>query len=151
MKLVSSFITKIPEAREPKTNAVHTNFNQLGAKTGRFSSSHPIHKINLQQIPSRNKDIRKIFRAREGHVFIGSDFSAIEPRILATVSQDPTMLKTFNDGIDIYASMASLIFNMPYEECLEFHPVTGEKQPDGKDRRTQTKSGLLGIMYSRGA
>lgn len=151
MKLVSSFIVKIPEAREPKTNAVHTNFNQLGAKTGRFSSSHPIHKINLQQIPSRNKDIRKIFRAREGHVFIGSDFSAIEPRILATVSQDPTMLKTFNDGIDIYASMASLIFNMPYEECLEFHPVTGEKQPEGKDRRTQTKSVLLGIMYSRGA
>lgn len=151
VKLITSFIVKIPEARENKTNAVHTNFNQLGAKTGRFSSSHPIHKINLQQIPSRNKDIRKIFKAREGHVFIGSDFSAIEPRILATVSQDPTMLKTFNDGIDIYASMASLIFNVPYEECLEFHPVTGEKQPEGKDRRTQTKSVLLGIMYSRGA
>ena len=151
VKLLTSFIVKIPEARENKTNAVHTNFNQLGAKTGRFSSSHPIHKINLQQIPSRNKDIRKIFKARDGHVFIGSDFSAIEPRILATVSQDPTMLKTFNDGIDIYASMASLIFNVPYEECLEFHPVTGEKQPEGKDRRTQTKSVLLGIMYSRGA
>ena len=151
VKLLTSFIVKIPEARENKTNAVHTNFNQLGAKTGRFSSSHPVHKINLQQIPSRNKDIRKIFKARDGHVFIGSDFSAIEPRILATVSQDPTMLKTFNDGIDIYASMASLIFNMPYEECLEFHPVTGEKQPEGKDRRTQTKSVLLGIMYSRGA
>ena len=151
VKLLTSFIVKIPEAREVKTNAVHTNFNQLGAKTGRFSSSHPVHKINLQQIPSRNKDIRKIFRARPGHVFIGSDFSAIEPRILATVSQDPTMLKTFNDGIDIYASMASLIFNVPYEQCLEFHPETGEKQPEGKDRRTQTKSVLLGIMYSRGA
>ena len=151
VKLLTSFIVKIPEAREVKTNAVHTNFNQLGAKTGRFSSSHPVHKINLQQIPSRNKDIRKIFRARPGHVFIGSDFSAIEPRILATVSQDPTMLKTFNDGIDIYASMASLIFNVPYEQCLEFHPETGEEQPEGKDRRTQTKSVLLGIMYSRGA
>ncbi len=151
VKLLTSFIIKIPEAREVKTNAVHTNFNQLGAKTGRFSSSHPVHKINLQQIPSRNKDIRKIFTARPGHVFIGSDFSAIEPRILATVSQDPTMLQTFNDGIDIYASMASLIFNVPYEQCLEFHPETGEKQPEGKDRRTQTKSVLLGIMYSRGA
>lgn len=151
VKLLTSFIVKIPEAREVKTNAVHTNFNQLGAKTGRFSSSHPVHKINLQQIPSRNKDIRKIFTARPGHVFIGSDFSAIEPRILATVSQDPTMLQTFNDGIDIYASMASLIFNVPYEQCLEFHPETGEKQPEGKDRRTQTKSVLLGIMYSRGA
>ena len=151
VKLLTSFIVKIPEAREVKTNAVHTNFNQLGAKTGRFSSSHPVHKINLQQIPSRNKDIRKIFTAGPGHVFIGSDFSAIEPRILATVSQDPTMLQTFNDGIDIYASMASLIFNVPYEQCLEFHPETGEKQPEGKDRRTQTKSVLLGIMYSRGA
>ena len=150
-KLITSFIVKIPEARETRTNAVHSNFNALGAKTGRFSSSHPIHKINLQQIPSRNKDIRKIFKAREGHVLIGSDFSAIEPRILATVSQDPTMLRTFNDGIDIYASMASLIFGVPYEECLEFHPETGAKQPEGKDRRTQTKSVLLGIMYSRGA
>ena len=150
-KLITSFIVKIPEARESRTNAVHSNFNALGAKTGRFSSSHPIHKINLQQIPSRNKDIRKIFKAREGHVLIGSDFSAIEPRILATVSQDPTMLRTFNDGIDIYASMASLIFGVPYEECLEFHPETGAKQPEGKDRRTQTKSVLLGIMYSRGA
>ena len=150
-KLVTSFIVKIPQARERKTNAVHSNFNQLGAKTGRFSSSHPIHKINLQQIPSRNKDIRKMFKAREGCVLIGSDFSAIEPRILATISQDATMLDTFDKGIDIYASMASLIFNMPYEQCLEFHPVTGEKQPEGKDRRTQTKSVLLGIMYSRGA
>ena len=150
-KLLTSFIIKIPEAREAKTNAVHTEFKQTGAKTGRFSSSHPVHKMNLQQIPSRNKDIRKIFKARDGHVLIGSDFSAIEPRILATVSQDPTMLKTFNDGIDIYASMASLIFNVPYEQCLEFHPETGEEQPEGKDRRTQTKSVLLGIMYSRGA
>lgn len=150
-KLLTSFIIKIPEAREVKTNAVHTEFKQTGAKTGRFSSSHPVHKMNLQQIPSRNKDIRKIFKARDGHVLIGSDFSAIEPRILATVSQDPTMLKTFNDGTDIYASLASIIFNMPYEECLEFHPVTGEKQPEGKDRRAQTKSVLLGIMYSRGA
>ena len=150
-KLLTSFIVKIQIAKEIKTNAVHTEFKQTGAKTGRFSSSHPIHKMNLQQIPSRNKDIRKIFKARPGHVFIGSDFSAIEPRILATVSQDPTMLKTFNEGTDIYASLASIIFNMPYEECLEFHPVTGEKQPEGKDRRAQTKSVLLGIMYSRGA
>lgn len=150
-KLLTSFIVKIQVAKEIKTNAVHTEFKQTGAKTGRFSSSHPIHKMNLQQIPSRNKDIRKIFKARPGHVFIGSDFSAIEPRILATVSQDPTMLKTFNEGTDIYASLASIIFNMPYEECLEFHPVTGEKQPEGKDRRAQTKSVLLGIMYSRGA
>ena len=56
------------------------------------------------------------------------------------------MLRTFNDGIDIYASMASLIFGVPYEECLEFHPETGAKQPEGKDRRTQTKSVLIGLM-----
>lgn len=74
-KLITSFIEKIPVAREYKTNAVHTNFNQIGTVTGRFSSSHPIHKINLQQIPSRDKYIRKIFKAREGKVFVGSDFS----------------------------------------------------------------------------
>lgn len=74
-KLITSFIEKIPLAKEYKTNAVHTNFNQIGTVTGRFSSSHPIHKINLQQIPSRDKYIRKIFKAREGKVFVGSDFS----------------------------------------------------------------------------
>lgn len=148
-KLISSFIEKIPMAVDPKTNAVHTNFNQVGTVTGRFSSSHPIHKINLQQIPSRDKYIRKIFRAREGKVFIGSDFSQIEPRILASISQDEKMMDAYKNGTDLYAMMASEIFNKPYEECLEFHPTTGVKQPEGKNRRTQVKSVLLGIMYGR--
>ena len=148
-KLITSFIEKIPLAKEYKTNAVHTNFNQIGTVTGRFSSSHPIHKINLQQIPSRDKYIRKIFKAREGKVFVGSDFSQIEPRILASLSQDKKMIEAYTKGTDLYAMMASEIFKKPYEECLEFHPVTGAKQPEGKNRRTQVKSVLLGIMYGR--
>lgn len=148
-KLITSFIEKIPLAKDLNTNSVHTNFNQIGTVTGRFSSSHPIHKINLQQIPSRDKYIRKIFKAREGKVFVGSDFSQIEPRILASLSQDEKMIKAYTEGTDLYAMMASEIFKKPYEECLEFHPITGEKQPEGKDRRTQVKSVLLGIMYGR--
>lgn len=148
-KLITSFIEKIPKAVDLKTNAVHTNFNQVGTVTGRFSSSHPIHKINLQQIPSKDKYIRKIFKAREGKVLIGSDFSQIEPRILASLSKDEKMIDAYRNGTDLYAMMASEIFSKPYEECLEFHPVTGEKQPEGKDRRTQVKSVLLGIMYGR--
>lgn len=150
-KLLSGFLKKIPNAREPKTNAVHTNFNPIGAKTGRFSSSHPIHKINLQQIPSKNKDIRKIFKARDGHVFVGSDFSQIEPRILASISQDESLIGAYNGGRDLYSTMASKIFKKPYEECLEFHPETGAKQDEGKKLRTFCKSILLGIMYGRGA
>lgn len=150
-KLLSGFLKKIPKALEPKTNAVHTNFNPIGAKTGRFSSSHPIHKINLQQIPSKNKDIRKIFKARDGHVFVGSDFSQIEPRILASISQDEHLIGAYNSGRDLYSTMASKIFKKPYEECLEFNPLTGEKNDDGKKLRNFCKSILLGIMYGRGA
>lgn len=148
-KLITSFIVKIPNAVDIKTNAVHTNFNQIGTVTGRFSSSHPIHKINLQQIPSKDKYVRKIFKAREGKVLVGSDFSQIEPRILASLSGDKRMIEAYTNGTDLYAMMASEIFKVPYEECLEFHPITGEKQPEGKNRRSQVKSVLLGIMYGR--
>lgn len=148
-KLITSFIDKIPNAVDLKTNAVHTNFNQVGTVTGRFSSSHPIHKINLQQIPSKDKYVRKMFKAREGKVFIGSDYSQIEPRLLASLSKDEKMIEAYQNGTDLYAMMASEIFGKPYEECLEFNPVTGEKQPEGKIMRTQVKSVLLGIMYGR--
>lgn len=74
-KLLGTYIDKIPAVKEPKTNAVHTTFNQYGARTGRFSSSDTISKINLQNIPSHEKRIRKIFRAREGYKLVGGDFS----------------------------------------------------------------------------
>ena len=74
-KLLGTYIDKIPAVKCAKTDAVHTTFNQYGAKTGRFSSSDKVTKINLQNIPSHEKRIRKIFRAREGYKMIGGDFS----------------------------------------------------------------------------
>lgn len=149
-KLLSTYVEKLPRVVEPKTNAVHSNFNQTGTATGRFSSSHPITHINLQNIPSHEKRIRKIFKAREGCYFIGGDYSQIEPRTLASLSKDDAMLESYRQGQDLYANMASIIFDKPVEECKEFRP-DGTVNPEGNERRSQTKSVLLGIMYERTA
>ena len=67
-----------------------------------------------------------------------------EPKITAFVSQDGSMIKAFQEGKDIYASIASVSFKVPYEECLEFHPVTHEYQKEGKKKRSEAKTILLG-------
>lgn len=149
-KLLGTYVDKIPAVKEPKTNAVHTTFNQYGAVTGRFSSSDTISKINLQNIPSKEKRIRKIFKAREGYKLVGGDFSQIEPRVLAYCSGDEAMQDAYKHGRDLYAIMGSKVYNLPYEECREFYP-DGTVNAEGKHRRTTMKSVLLGIMYERGA
>lgn len=149
-KLLSTYVNKIPAVKCDVTNAVHTTFNQYGAKTGRFSSSDKITKINLQNIPSHEKRIRKIFRAREGYKLVGGDFSQIEPRVLAYISGDETMQEAYREGKDLYAIMGSQVYKMPYEDCMEFYP-DGAVNSEGKERRTSMKSVLLGIMYERGA
>ena len=149
-KLVGTYVDKIPAVKDPKTNAVHTTFNQYGARTGRFSSSDKVSKINLQNIPSKEKRIRKIFKAREGYKMVGGDFSQIEPRVLAYVSGDEAMQEAYKEGRDLYAIMGSKVYQMPYEDCREFYP-DGTVNPEGKHRRTTMKSVLLGIMYERGA
>lgn len=149
-KLLGTYIDKIPAVKDEKTDAVHTTFNQYGARTGRFSSSDTITKVNLQNIPSHEKRIRKIFRAREGYKLVGGDFSQIEPRVLAYVSGDENMMEAYKEGKDLYAIMGSKVYNMPYDECREFYP-DGTVNPEGKERRTTMKSVLLGIMYERGA
>lgn len=149
-KLLGTYIDKIPAVKCAKTNAVHTTFNQYGAKTGRFSSSDKVTKINLQNIPSHEKRIRKIFRAREGYKMVGGDFSQIEPRVLSYISGDEAMQDAYIHGKDLYAIMGSKVYGMPYEDCREFYP-DGTVNPEGKHRRTTMKSVLLGIMYERGA
>lgn len=149
-KLLGTYVDKIPAVKEPKTNAVHTTFNQYGAVTGRFSSSDKISKINLQNIPSKEKRIRKIFRARDGYKLIGGDFSQIEPRVLASLSGDEDMINAYRNNQDLYAIMASKVYKMPVEDCKEFRP-DGSVNPEGKLRRTSMKSVLLGIMYERGS
>lgn len=83
------------------------------------------------------------------YVMMSSDYSQQEPKITSFVSQDSSMIKAFQEGKDIYASIASVSFKVPYEECLEFHPVTHEYQKEGKKRRSEAKTILLGVTYGR--
>lgn len=150
-KLISTYIDKMENVINPNDGKVHCNFNQYGAKTGRFSSNDP----NLQNIPSHNKDIRKMFVADDGYVLMSSDYSQQEPKVMTQMCGDQKMLNAYKEGKDLYAEIASLAFNKPYEDCLEFYldkdgNKTTETNKEGKERRTQAKSILLGILYGRG-
>jgi DNA polymerase-1 len=148
-KLLNTYIDALPPQRSPKDNALRGRFFSHGARTGRYSSSEP----NLQNIPSGfNKEtqkddsrIRNMFVPREGYVWISADFSQIEPRILAYRSDDYIMLDAYNTGKDLYSLMASSIYNVSYEDCLE------KNGSDAKRRRSSVKSVLLGLMYGRQA
>ena len=147
-KLLGTYIDKLPNCVNPNDGKIHCSFNQYGADTGRFSSSDP----NLQNIPSHNKDIRKMFTASDGYVLMSSDYSQQEPKALAALCKqdgDNQMYDTFMQGKDLYSEIASKAFNKPYEECLEFNP-DGSTNKEGKERRTQAKSILLGVLYGRG-
>lgn len=150
-KLISTYIDKMENVINPNDGKVHCVFNQYGAKTGRFSSDSP----NLQNIPSHNKDIRKMFTADDGYVLMSSDYSQQEPKLMTQMCGDKKMLEAYQKGRDLYAEIASLAFNKPYEDCLEFYLDENGKKTDktnkeGKERRTQAKSILLGILYGRG-
>lgn len=142
--LINTFVDKMPKATTADSR-IHAQFKSVGADTGRLSCAEP----NLMNLPSHVDDIRHMFRATPGYVMLSSDYSRQEPAITAYVSGDKNMLDSFMNNRDIYASIASLAFNKPYEECLEFHPVTHEYQPDGKARRGEAKTILLGITYGR--
>ena len=146
-KLMSTYIVKLPK-RLSADGRIHCRFNQYGADTGRFSSSEP----NLQNIPSHNKDIRKMFVASPGYVMMSSDFSQQEPKCLAALCRqdgDSQMYDTFMAGKDLYVEIASKAFNKPYDECKEFRP-DGTTNKEGKERRSQAKTILLGVLYGRG-
>ena len=147
-KLISTYIDKLPLCVNPKDGRIHCKFNQYGADTGRFSSNDP----NLQNIPSHNKDIRKMFKATDGYVLMSSDFSQQEPKALAAMCRkdgDSQMYDVFMAGKDLYSEIASKAFNKPYDECKEFRP-DGTTNKEGKERRSQAKSILLGVLYGRG-
>lgn len=147
-KLLSTYIDKLPGCVNPKDGRVHCKFNQYGADTGRFSSQDP----NLQNIPSHNHEIRQMFTASPGYVLMSSDFSQQEPKCLAALCRragDPQMYNTFMEGKDLYSEIASKAFHVPYDECKEFRP-DGTTNKDGKARRSQAKTILLGVLYGRG-
>ena len=143
-KLLGTYIDKMPEIAL-EDGRVHASYNQYGAKTGRFSSQDP----NLQNIPSHNKEIRHMFKAQDGYVLIGGDYSQQEPRLTAHCSNDEKMKESYHQGKDIYATIASLAFDKPYEECKEFRE-DGTVNPEGKERRSQAKAIVLGVTYGKG-
>lgn len=146
--LISTFVEKIPNSVGPD-GRIHGDFLSCGADTGRMSSKSP----NMQNIPSKNKDIRRMFRAKSGYVLLSSDYSQQEPKLTAYISQDANMIRSFQEDKDIYSFIAAIAFNRSYEDCLENRP-TGEfdnegkpivvYQPDGKARRGEAKSVVLG-------
>jgi DNA polymerase I-like protein with 3'-5' exonuclease and polymerase domains len=147
LKLINTYIDKLPQCVCEKTGRLHAQFKQLGADTGRFSSSEP----NLQNIPSHEKSIRMLFSASPGHVLVGSDFSQQEPRLLSNYAQDDNMINAYKEGKDLYATIASGVYNNTYWDNMEFTDETKTvPNPEGKKRRGRTKSILLGIMYGRG-
>lgn len=157
-KLLGTYIDKLPTCISPVDNKLHGSYNQLGAKTGRFSSSDP----NLQNIPSHpkklsdgtevdaGKDIRQMFSVPEGYCMFGGDFSGQEVRLMADMCGDENMIKSYIEGKDLYSTIASLAFDKTYEECCEFAPDGSKNPPEYKERRSQAKSIVLGINYGRG-
>ncbi|OFW08630.1 MAG: DNA polymerase I [Acidobacteria bacterium RIFCSPLOWO2_12_FULL_59_11] len=119
-KLKSTYIDALPQLVNPATGRLHTQYNQAGTATGRLSSSNP----NLQNIPIRTKlgrEIRAAFIAEPGFVLLAADYSQIELRLLAHLSEDPLLLEAFRRGDDIHALTATAVFGVPPQEQTPEH------------------------------
>lgn len=104
----------------------------------------------MQNIPSKLKEIRMLFKASDGNILVGSDFSQQEPRLLSNYAQDENMINAYKQGKDLYATIACGVYNNTYWDNME-HYEDGSPNPEGKKRRSKCKSILLGLMYGRGA
>jgi DNA polymerase I len=136
-KLVSTYLDALPRQINPKTGRVHTSFNQTGSVTGRLASSDP----NLQNIPTRTElghKVREGFIAEPGKVLLSVDYSQIELRIAAHMSDDKNMLAAFRAGQDIHATTAAAIFKVPLDKVT-------------KEQRRHAKAINFGLLYGMGA
>lgn len=133
-KLLSTYVNALPELIDHKTGRIHTSFDQAYVSTGRLSSRNP----NLQNIPvrdERGKEIRKAFiAADDAHVLLSADYSQIELRLMAHLSQDPDMIKAFTINEDIHVSTAAKIFKVPESEVTP-------------GMRSSAKTANFGIIY----
>ena len=133
-KLQSTYVKALPEEINPKTGRVHTVYNQAVAATGRLSSNQP----NLQNIPirtDRGQQVRKAFIPRDdNHVLLAADYSQIELRIIAALSQDPAMVEAFKKGEDIHAATASNVFGVAIDDV-------------SREQRANAKTVNFGIVY----
>ena len=133
MKLNSTYVEGLKPYINPKTKRIHSFFHQTITATGRISSTEP----NLQNIPTRfelGKQVRKIFKPEPGKVYIDADYSQIELRVLAHMSEDAHMVQAFKDGEDIHRQAASKVFKTPMEEVT-------------KEQRSNAKAVNFGIVY----
>jgi DNA polymerase-1 len=137
-KLKSTYVDAIPALVNPITHRLHTSFMQTVAATGRLSSHQP----NIQNIPirtERGRAIRKAFVPKDNdHVILSADYSQIELRVIASLSEDPNMCEAFRNGFDIHQATASKVFGVPLEEV-------------SKDMRSKAKAVNFGIIYGQGA
>jgi DNA polymerase-1 len=133
-KLKSTYVDALPNQVEKATQRVHTDYMQTVAATGRLSSNNP----NLQNIPirtERGREVRKAFVPRdENHVLLAADYSQIELRIIAALSEEETMIKAFQDGEDIHASTAAKVFNVAIKDVT-------------REQRSNAKTVNFGIIY----
>ena len=132
-KLISTYISALPNYINPTTGKIHTTYNQTVTATGRLSSSNP----NLQNLPIRSERgqlIRQAVIPDEGCLFLSADYSQIELRLMAHFSQDPHLVQAFLSGQDIHAATAAKIFNVSIEEVT-------------KEQRRQAKTANFGIIY----
>ena len=133
-KLKSTYVDALPEQIEESTGRVHTDYMQTVAATGRLSSNNP----NLQNIPirtERGRQVRKAFIPRnEDYTLLAADYSQIELRIIAALSDESTMIEAFKNGEDIHASTASRVFNVPLEDVT-------------REQRSNAKTVNFGIIY----
>lgn len=133
MKLNSTYVEGLKQYINPKTKRIHSFFHQTITATGRISSTEP----NLQNIPTRfelGKQVRKIFKPEKGKVYIDADYSQIELRVLAHISEDTHMVQAFKENQDIHKQAASKVFKTPLEEVT-------------KEQRSNAKAVNFGIVY----
>ncbi len=137
-KLKSTYLDALPALVNPKDGLIHTSYNQAVTATGRLSSNNP----NLQNIPVRTEKGREIRRAfvprSETYTLLAADYSQIELRIIAHLSQDPAMVNDFNLGHDIHAATAAKVFHVPMEQVT-------------KEQRSRAKAVNFGIIYGMSA
>ncbi|MCQ2347447.1 MAG: DNA polymerase I [Paludibacteraceae bacterium] len=132
-KLISTYLSTLPEYVNPKTGKIHTTYNQTVTSTGRLSSSNP----NLQNLPIRSERgqlIRKAVIPDDGCVFLSADYSQIELRLMAHFSQDEQLVRAFREGQDIHAATAARIFGVKLEEVT-------------REQRRRAKTANFGIIY----
>ena len=132
-KLLGTYVDALPSLINKRTGRIHTSFNQTIASTGRLSSSDP----NLQNIPVRGeegKEIRKAFIPEPGCLFFSADYSQIELRVMAHLSNDENMIEAFREGYDIHAATAAKIYKEDMNEV-------------SRDQRTKAKRANFGIIY----